>query len=189
MKIISKHKDYYDYLQGIYGVDNNKIYKRTNIIKEEDFETKFDLDNKKRAKQHFFYTFAINNKEYQIIKTIKGFFPVTKEILKEFDYSKWRIESIISSIGKSTNMNRKYRKPILVSIDSEYDSFEKNKDNDPFMKSFSFHKILSAHKLYIEVETFLGWIKDNPPIENNQTDVEKILSNGFDKKISFRHRK
>jgi len=186
MKIISKHKDYYDYLQGIYGIDNYKIYKRTNVIKEEDFETEFDLkDKKKRAKQHFFYSFAINNKKYQIIKTVKGFFPVSKTILKELGYSKWRIEDIISSQGKSTDLNRKYRKPILISFNNEYNSFEVNQNSDPFMKSFHFHKILTAHELYIEVETFLGWIKDNPPIENNQTDVEKILSNGFDKKNQF----
>ena len=28
MKIISKYKDYYDYLQGIYGIDNNLILDR-----------------------------------------------------------------------------------------------------------------------------------------------------------------
>jgi hypothetical protein len=28
MKIISKHKDYYDYFQGIYGVDKMKILDR-----------------------------------------------------------------------------------------------------------------------------------------------------------------
>lgn len=188
MRIISKHKDYYDYLQGVYGIDNYKIYQRKNIIKEEDFDTTFDLLNKKNKNQHFVYRFAINNKIYQIFKTRKGFFPVSKELLKELDYNKWRLESILTSQGGSTNLNMKYRKPILVSVGSEY-YFEKYQDKDPLMKSFSFHKILSAHELYIEVETFLGWIKDNPPIEDNQTDVEKILSNGFDKKISFRHRK
>ena len=33
MKIISKHKDYYDYLQGIYGVDEKLVLDRRNFYK------------------------------------------------------------------------------------------------------------------------------------------------------------
>lgn len=61
MKIISKHKDYYDYLQGIYGVDNYKIYNRTKIVLEKEFELVFE-DKKKKPNQHFIYAFAINGK-------------------------------------------------------------------------------------------------------------------------------
>jgi hypothetical protein len=185
MKIISKFKDYYDYLQGIYGVDNYKVYKRDEIIKESDFELMFD---EKIKNQHFFYSFAINNKIYVMVKTSKGFYPLTEQLLKNLDYNDWRLRSVLD-YKRSTDLNQKYGKPIIVGEGIYCSNKDWKVDRDPFMKSFSFHKMLSAKELYVEVETFMGWIKDNPPIQNKQTDAEKIVSNGFDSKISFRHRK
>jgi len=188
MKIISKYKDYYDYLQGVYGVDNYKVYTRSNIIMEKDFELKFDLEDKKKTNQHFFYSFAINNKFYVIVKTLKGIFPISKKLLEDLGYSEWSIKNVLD-YSNITNANKLLQKPILVSNGIASNIKDWEADKDPLMKSFSFHKILSAQELYIEVETFLGWVKDNPPIPNNQTNKEKIISNGFDLKQSFRHRK
>ena len=45
---------------------------------------------------------------------------------------------------------------------------------------------MSAKKVYIEVETFLGWLVDNPPLPDEQTNIGKVVSHGFDKRTSFR---
>lgn len=188
MRIISKHKDYYDYLQGIYGIDQNKIFQRTDILKEQDFALDFEEED------YYFYLFAINNKIYSLLRTAKGFYPISETILKDLGFDEYScydylFEKALELNNTSTDINKETRKPIVVSLFENTYEIKWLVDKDPLMKSFSFHKILSAKDLYIEVETFLGWIKDNPPIPNKQTDKEKILSNGFDNKISFRHRK
>jgi len=187
MKIISKHKDYYDYLQGIYGIDNYKIYNRKNIILEKDFELVFE-DEKKKPYQHFIYVFAINNRVYKMIKTRNGIFPMTKELLKLLGYDRWNLDCTLS-FDKTTDLNRKFRKPVLV-LEGGYLYKDSDKTEfDPILKTFGFHKVLTAHEIYVEVETFLGWMKDNPEPPNNQTNDNKVLANGFDLKTSFRHKK
>jgi hypothetical protein len=187
MKIISKHKDYYDYLQGIYGIDNYKVYNRKNIVQEKDFEIVFE-DKKRKPYQHFIYAFAINNKVYKMVKTRVGIFPLTREFLKSLEYDKWSQDRALD-FDETTDLNRKLRKPILVCEGGYLDEKSKKLDCDPILKTFGFHKVLTAREVYIEVETFLGWMKDNPEPPNNQTNANKILANGFDLKTSFRHRK
>jgi len=187
MRIISKYKDYYDYLQGIYGVDQNKIFIRKNILKEEDLNLDFEKE------KYYYYAFAINHKIYSLVRTAEGIYPISEEVLKRLgvEYLEWDSAfRYYSKINHSpTDINKVTRKPIVLSWNNLWHELNWIKDKDPLMKSFSFHKILSAKELYIEVESFFGWIKDNPPIPDNQTDEEKILSHGFDLKISFRHRK
>ncbi|MGB1019408.1 MAG: hypothetical protein ACPGVH_10050 [Chitinophagales bacterium] len=195
MKIISKYKDYYDYLQGIFGIDNYKIYKRDKIFKEHEFDLKFEDFKDRYLVPHFFYSFAINNTIYVMVKTKKGIFPLSKKLLKSLKYGKYAIESILEYDKKATDINKTLRKPIVVGIGklNSYWMYNRKSDwkteNDPYLKSFSFHKVFSAQELYIEVDSFLGWMKDNPEIPNKQTNAEKLLAKGFDKKISFRHRK
>jgi hypothetical protein len=187
MKIISKRKDYYDYLQGIYGIDNYKIYNRKKIVLEKDFELEFK-NKKEKPNQHFLYAFAINNKVYKMVKTRKGIFPMNRELLKSLGYDKWSEDRTLD-FDKTTELNKIMRRPVLVFEDGYLTKDSKKIDCDPILKSFMFHKMLSAHEIYVEVETFMGWMKDNPEPPNKQTNENKILTNGFDLKLSFRHRK
>ena len=195
MKIISKYKDYYDYLQGIFGIDNYKIYKRDKIFKEHEFDLKFEDFKDRYLVPHFFYSFAINNIIYVMVKTKTGIYPLSEKLLKSLKYGKYAIESILEYDKRATDINKTLRKPIVVGIGklNSYWIYNRKSDwkteSDPYLKSFSFHKVLSAQELYIEVDSFLGWMKDNPEIPNKQTNAEKLLAKGFDKKISFRHRK
>ena len=59
----------------------------------------------------------------------------------------------------------------------------------PILSTFDFAKFIPAPEIYQKIVAFIGWTNDNPEIPNKQTDTEKIKSNGFDTKISFRHRK
>ncbi|MGB1316171.1 MAG: hypothetical protein ACPG4Y_09130 [Chitinophagales bacterium] len=196
MKIISKYKDYYDYLQGIFGIDNYKIYKRDKIFKEHEFDLKFEDFKDRYLVPHFFYSFAINNTIYVMVKTKKGIFPLSKKLLKSLKYDKYEIRNILNLDKRKTDINKEHRKPIIIGNESRtyyrYSSLINinwKTENDPYLKSFSFHKVLSAQEIYIEIDSFLGWMKDNPEIPNKQTNAEKLLAKGFDKKISFRHRK
>ena len=174
MLIITKHKDYYDYLQGIYGVDNNKVYKRENYLIHQGWVEPLGGSYKTHC-------FAINNKTYFIYEIKSGFYVDKRP-------TKWDLSFMFREpISEKTDINIKKRKPIV------YGRLRGNKyewwSGDPIMQSFDFYKILTAEQMYIEVETFLGYLKDHPEIPNKQTNVEKLESHGFDKKISFRHRK
>jgi hypothetical protein len=78
-----------------------------------------------------------------------------------------------------TDINKKNRQPVLI---------EKGKDNYevPLLKDYGFPNIIEARDLYIQVETFLGWLVDNPPLPDKQSNIGKIEGHGFDKKTSFR---
>ena len=190
MKIISKFKDYYDYLQGIYGIDELLVLDRRR--KDEDL-FKPDLSNNN---YYIRYRFAICGNVYDIY-AFEG---------KLYHDEEGRIElnKILDSKGISgmwpyswgvkqqeeltTDVNNRLRQPILVTtelhriVDSDWSS-------NIILSDFKLIKSISAHDIFINLSSFLAWLKDNPEIPNKQSNEEKLLSHGFDKKKSFRHRK
>ena len=169
MRIISKHKDYYDYYQGIFGIDNNKIFRRGDVYKRIPLQSSHTKN----------YVFAINNKLYYLEEDKNG--------IKQYDPNEHRSFNWQYQFPTTTTINIEKRKPIV------YGTLWGNriiwKDEDPLMSSFEFYKIMDAKALYIEVETFLGFLVDHQEIPNNQSDIEKLVAHGFDKKNSFRNTK
>ncbi len=179
MKIISKYKDYYDYVVGEYGLDKTIVYDRRIMDM-----FKFDYPS---TDGYSIYTFHICNEKFDMYE-YQGKFAVSyKEIDKLNLLLKKNNESEISKhyrffddqIFKSTTKNIEYRTPILL---EKMGSFY-----IPLCKTFDMHKVFNAKEMFEKVYTFISWLKDNPEIPNNQTDLEKIISHGFDKKSSFRH--
>ena len=202
MKIISKHKDYYDYLQGIYGSDTLMVYDRRGEIIRPDFP----------SDTLYMWTFAICNKEY-LVYEYKGKFYNTpeqmmeltsilkkdgKEPLSKVDGWSWRraqMKTLEEAQEKwkqnnelPTDVNKRYRQPVLIR--PAYKMFDDGAPwKVPHLEYYGFASFYPAEKIYQEISTFLGWLKDYPEIPNKQTDTEKLVSHGFDKKVSFRHRK
>jgi len=201
MKILSKYKDYYDYYQGIFGMDNAKVYDRRDVTQFDD--TYINMD----ATQEQIFTFAVCGIEYSV-RYFRGNFYHTVEELKELDtlmkslpsrYGRYHADGI-NTLGWysqntdfqaefdgrnyiKTDINKLKRQPVLfTSKDKGYTE----EYSIPLLSSFNFHKIMDAKTIYIEIETFLGWLVDNPPLPDDQTNVGKIEGHGFDKKYSFR---
>lgn len=189
MKIISKWKDYYDYLSGIYGIDNLIVYdRRENIIKHE-----YDSTSASKIEFH------ICNRVYTVYEYKGKFYHLYEDILKLDKVLKkegsrtilgyWRgkpdswskKENWSERHNGETNLNKKERQPVLLK--NFYGVYV------PFLSSYNFHKVLPADEIYQEICAFMGWLKDNPEIPNKQTNLEKLDSHGFDRKKSFRHRK
>lgn len=197
MKIIKKYKDYYDYLAGIYGRDDLLVYDRR------DGQSIFLTDYMK-------FDIAFCNNLYRVVHNDGRFYYSVddlKELFSElFDKGsksylyhifgwvntnpnyKTRIlkndkffENIIKI--RSTDINKKYRDPILVK------GWGGSWVKPISLEQLGFAKVKSAHDAYTELSNFLGWLKDNPPLPDNQTDKEKVVAHGFDLKQSFRHRK
>ena len=61
---------------------------------------------------------------------------------------------------------------------------------NPCLREFDFARIMPSTTIYQEIEMFLGnvLVKDSMP-PSYQSDIEKVVSHGFDPKISFRKRK
>jgi len=205
MKILSKYKDYYDYYQGVFGMDESKTYDRRKVV---ELRNILGYDAEMDAKQERIFTFAICGIEYSM-RYFRGKFYHTVEELAELDelvkdasmMTGWRRSSYgIDTVGWNSNntdfkkefnkrngiptdVNHKMREPILMNYQ------RKQSEPDyvvPLLSSFDFHKIMDAKTIYIEIETFLGWLVDNPPLPDDQTNVGKIEGHGFDKKYSFR---
>ncbi len=190
MKIISKWKDYYDYLSVVYGIDPIIVYDRRGDIIKHEFNS---TDRYDRIKLH------VCNRMYTIYEYKGKFYHLYKDILKldkllkKSGYSTvlsyWRGEPDIWSRkenwwGKGnveSTLNKKERQPVL--LQNIYGI------HVPLLSSYNFHKVLPADDIYQKVCAFIGWMKDNTEIPNKQTNLEKLDSHGFDRKKSFRHRK
>lgn len=83
--------------------------------------------------------------------------------------------------GCETDVNTTHRYPTLL-LKSTYRGYVKNF----LLKDFGFPKWYTPEEMYIKVSSFVSWMVDNPPLPNNQTNVEKIVSKGFNTKTSFR---
>lgn len=205
MIILSKYKDYYDYLVGIYGRDENKVFDRREMITA----SKFDFKPFNRENLHWYYrsnpnvvAIAVLGKVYVVEQIEKGLWEQHLFNTTHYAWETWATK-LISEIPQekrvhweefiTTDENKKNRKPIMFYNIPKYKRGWKDKDEIitavPLLSSFGFTKFLPKEEIYHELDLFLGWLKDNPPIEDNRTDIEKLQSHGFDKKISFRHRK
>lgn len=198
MKIISKYKDYYDYLVGIYGIDEKLVLDRT----------KFDVPLYSNI-----VTFYICG------KVIDGYYDSKEErfyfgddILKKFpksekQYSKWSLrfshslydyDEVIhipvegSRFGQYANLtildDKKFTNetmgcPIMCSGKVNYNQ-NPTYYHFPKLEDTGIAKILPPHEIYMLLNEWLGKEK---VITDNRTNEEKILSAGFDKKISFRN--
>jgi len=211
MKIISKFKDYYDYYQGIYGMDAKLTLDRTEFYKQtfepsdysvhrfwvcgwlvegmylkgqyyygEDIENLDLIDNPRKLK------FRPHLIHYYEVKTPKSFrynidilkYPLQfKDVPRNLDYFK--------PIVKIECPNDKLECPILYKSVFGNDVFDSSLFSKfPILSDFQFYKVFTDFQMWTMLTEWLGREKK---IENNQTNNEKILSNGFDLKTSFRH--
>lgn len=133
MKIISKHKDYYDYLQGIYGIDELMVYdrRRENLIRHQDVVYLSDRD---KVVSH---QFAICNKMWTFYEYKGKTYHTVEELVKldtilrksgderdEFlrygswsRYGKNALESAkirYAEVNGETNVNKEVRQPVLI---------------------------------------------------------------------------
>jgi hypothetical protein len=206
MKIISKYKDYYDYLVGVYGEDPLAIFDRRidPIKKPSIFEDQYKI-----------YSIAIVGRIFKIYQYKDKFYYTPKELLElntlllaenktpllyQRKYSKplslENFERLVSMNDKLfTDVNHKLRKPILLS-DNVFGSLVENENSiKPSrwsvirLEDFHINKYIPAESIFKEISAFMLWLNDNPEIPNNQTNEEKILTHGFDLKHSFRNTK
>jgi len=175
MKLISKHRDYYDHLISHYGYDETIVYDRRGDILADPHKNHHHLISICGA---YYPVVAKNNKIY---------FNTSKEL----DY--WDNDFFEKNIGKRSFENVQFRQPILIACGKYIPNKNIYKRGQyvesyviPILSNFKIPSIIDAHEMYQMIYNFLGWLKDNPEPPNTQTDKDKIIAHGFDTKTSFR---
>lgn len=206
MKIISKFKDYYDYMAGIWGIDEKIIYNRqpfTLNYKGEKLPASPPrieypiLNDRYHPTYVYLKYFAVCGVAYVFVPFDNKIYYGTeiKELFDnhsikniedlKYNYSNyveyngisWRGED--STIhNKPTKLNDIHNCPIIqADIDGNVNYL------NPKLSEFDFGRIIDPQTLYLGLS---NWLSRETPIINNMSNKEKILSHGFDLKTSFR---
>ena len=194
MRIISKHKDYYDYLSDIYGRDNLVILNRRPAYK---------MTTDKRISQFKYrkVAVAICDTIYYGAQSDTGKYYWGEELFKigkkpKYTWSKYEVIEIILNdkvkssfryLPEKTDVNLRFGLPVMVSYDN-YEFRNPAHKGSAILKHSGIPAWYPAKKIYIDTYTWLSNQKEEKD-QDNQTDKEKIIGHGFDLKKSFRHRK
>jgi hypothetical protein len=167
MKIISKHKDYYDHLVSHYGYDDHIVYDRRN-------DKPLDY---KWIDRFYFYICGVL---HPVLRIKEDFvFSADDPRISKGGSGSWDRLWLSKNRDKPSKLNAQMRQPVLCEIDT-------NRIFIPRLQDFGFASYIPPHEMYEKIYAFLGWLKDNPAPPDNQTDKQKVVSHGFDVKKSFR---
>ena len=202
MKILSKFKDYYDYLSGVWGIDPKIVLDRREFEHPE------------------FYSHPKKIVLYICGKRIEGFHDGNStyfgetlskfgEITEPKKYPAWRFTTYHRSPEPSRFVKFEYKSPFtttvdyVINVDVTNDLENHNiKENCPILmvgihsnkisrfpilEKLNVGSIFSPEVIY---QMLVDWLSErNNELENrvdNSTDIEKLINKGFDKKCSFR---
>jgi hypothetical protein len=205
MKIISKYKDYYDYLQGIYGVDEKLTLDRTNFnimkygpsysclieiyIGEWLVHGFYDKDTKRyyfgddieqfSTEFPYYYNNSVANKD-------------THYYVKLEEFRTYKILFILKEpkhLG-DTSVTWEKECPILIREISHNGHNPDNYINFPILREYNVGSMVDAHTVWIWLSEWLGKnITKNEHEVPVGDDKVRIVSAGFDLKDSFRNNK
>jgi len=191
MKIISKYKDYYDFLIGVYGEDekivlDRRVFKTPKLYTKESYKFTLFLCGLKIDGLHkgdsFYYGENLRQFERKITNWYLKFYEKSKNFISiECENSRYKYENFNTEpIIDKSNINIKNKCPIIL-------LYESTQYNFPILSNIGLQSFLSPDKIY---QMLYEWLSNRITAKenrtDNRTDIEKLLSKGFDKKISFR---
>lgn len=204
MKIISKRKDYYDYLGQIYGVDSVVVYIRKpatidnakHYIRSQEFTPSERNQIKVPVSVNLVHIWFCDQNypllELSYVPTNKldrvYFYYASNEAFLE-DYGDILYLGGYRRAGKAieehfksklkSKLNTKYGSPQLL-VDT------KGVHLDIRLRDYNFQKLVSPEQAFQRVSMFLGAFKPDKP-QQIPTDMHRFEAKGFDKKTSFRN--
>lgn len=210
MKILSKEKDYYDYLQGIYGVDEKFILKRDNTYRKR-------ISFNEGAKATFYIgdiileSIYIDGKLLFTEEEVLNYYvpckvPSCKEEIQntgkhtfflkdEYSYRNskvFRKSQITIKFGPYKNTNKKDFTiiedcPLLLVVDRDYYNQEPDVYKYPILNDYGIVKHIPPEEVWHSLYNWLSLrITRNEPIVPVGDDKVRIKAAGFDLKTSFR---
>ena len=191
MILLRKRTDYYDYLIGVYGRDEKKVYDRKLDLTSDEIY----FENINRWRNTNIFDLYVCNRTYRVEQVKKGVWELHKFHKNNTDYLGRRRHYRESQVSGLDDFEYYIPRPPEALTDSPiaiigtYHNDNRLKGVTPILASFGIPSVLSAEELYSEVDMYLGFLMSEKEKTSKQDDKNKLLSKGFDDKISFRHRK
>lgn len=201
MKIISKYKDFYDYLMGIRGVDPKVILDRREGV----VHKPIDLQPIAFEKKYRVIKIAICGMLYVGVRAKGGRYYWGKDLLKLGRVEKkWFSDKDMLHIkdtdiylpleNESVDFNDNLNCPILFISGGGNKEFRKGRwirpsivyVKYPKLEVYGVQKWYSPESLYTDLSNWIS-SRNEEVVVDNRTDKEKIQNAGFDKKTSFRN--
>jgi hypothetical protein len=198
MKILSKYKDYYDYLIGVFGEDSKLILDRRgggNKFTLNDGEVIIVCIGNKRIEgiykdDNFYYGSGLKkfHNESKIslwgLKSWGRKYDNTKDIIYTYSYFKHSIDFILSKVILNTTLNSENNCAILM-YRLDYKGELSELIRFPILKDINIPSILSARDTWIILNDYLSSQIKEPVVPIGDNNI-RIQSHGFDLKTSFR---
>lgn len=193
MKIISKYKDYYDYLQGVYGIDDKLILDRRDYTIPSVTEGTIRLVIGNVYLEGYYYEnkFYWGQEQLDELVIITG----SKHL------SDWYKDRYTHSIFNKKSKSLSYINCNIININNntncgiflcrEGKILEKNIEcRYPKLSDINIKSILSPHDIWILLSDYLSKkVTENEPEVPVGDDKIRIIAAGFDLKSSFRNNK
>ena len=191
MILLRKRTDYYDYLIGVYGRDEKKVYDRKLDLTSD--EIYFEDVSKWRNTNIF--DLYVCNRMYRVEQVKKGVWELHKFHKVNTDYAGQRRHYRESQVSGLNDFEYYIPRPSRMMSDSPIcikGTFHRQGNLEgltPILSTFGIPSVLDAVELYSEVDMYISNRMTLNEVRSEQSDKNKLLSKGFDDKISFRHRK
>lgn len=200
MRIIDKNKDFYDYFQ---EYDSDIVFDRRNshILTNEELNvwvlwSRHKADDKYFLLQIGYTNWLILAKPTKINQdgyggyTVEDFSLELVEMWKDYDKSvDFKFGEIKTHYTLEYLTSKKFNHKTALIDDIKLGNFEyKNNftEKSPIiLNKTKLPSILNAQDVYLAIEEWLSHKKDDV-VHDSMTDKEKIVSHGFDTKVSFR---
>jgi hypothetical protein len=216
MRILDKHKDFYDYLAGIYGIDNTVFFDRRGSIKlnQNDLIKSFYVENDFYGWNNNYSKTLLQvytNDLYAIIEAgyyqyLLRAYNITRKKLGDLSSCVYTYDGDIELVRVFSDNKHYNDSPINMYPVSVYNySLRKNKElpknlnysNDirphhkkviknPIFTDTRIPSILDAQTIYVNIFDYIS-SKADFDIVDTRDDVAKAVDHGFDKKTSFRN--
>lgn len=210
MKILNGgKKDYYDYLSGIYGIDNDIVYDRVKshvfrlyengdvyFIKERLYN---DCHKKTYKKYHYvdgksvYGVISEGVKHYFVLEVgYQHYLFMVERYLDEYE----QVQLEPQLIDKFTVTDKKSVAPVSIIPVDYYHLYKESPKigkynlrfeiQNPILSGTWITSFIQAEDIYNEIYNYLISIRE-PNIIDNRNDIQRLESKGFDKKVSFRN--
>jgi len=211
MLIIDKNDDYYDYLSNIYGRDPKVVYDRrksTIILSQEDLFD-FAYKNERYSKHNdtcyvllevgfFQYLFRFKN-----IKCIKkeglslnyfwhsAMYSSDFELICVYDNNKHYFPGIMTLVKSNIyipyNWRGKEKEYDFKSLSFKDMRVQENEIVNPILKNTLITKFIEPQNIWMQLNNYISSLGNDKNVDIKNSDVDKALNHGFDKRWSFKH--
>lgn len=202
MKIIDNKKDYYDYLGGVYGIDPLAVYDRRGSVKvgpgnytvstyppfwfDKDYDSELSFVRRQSDRTGFFIL-EVGYTQYwfSICRKVNGENRFKPELMEKRRVEKKAGDAPLVLMPANP---RRFDYRLWKRLDKTELVPDSNRDlyiNNPILSGTYIPGFIPAEEIWNELSSYLLSVREKPFVDK-QTDVEKVVSHGFDKKTSFR---